>query len=215
LILGFLIIFSTTRPGLGVNRLVLAIVPIGLLIFLVCAIAIPLFKYHDRGVNRAIAQARAGDAEGAILELRRQIEDRGPSGARSNALGCLLVSSKRWDEANRMFDEAERLGMDRALVLSNRGMAFLEMGDPEAALPLFEEAVRGRPDQIAFRCNLCRALGALGRIDEARTQLTLAEDIRKRTLVLAGRRAMSETIQECRDRLATLKPTDLRALDEF
>jgi hypothetical protein len=221
LLLGILIIFSAKNGDALIERLGLVMVSMGVgLLFVVCAIVIPAFKYHDRGVNRAVLQANAGDVDGGILELRRQIEEKGPSAARSNALGCLFVTAKRWDEANRMFDEAEQLGMDRTLIQGNRGLVFLETGDPDSALPLLEEAARAGPrviHQMVIRCNLCRALAELGRVEEARTQLRLAEESRKRTLVLSAndRRVLSETIQKCRDQLAALKPTDLRAVDEF
>jgi hypothetical protein len=107
--------------------------------------------------------------------------------------------------------------MDRAFVDGNRGSALLERGDPAAALPALENAARSGSNEIGVRCALCRALGELGRIDEARIQLRLAEDCRKRTIFLTagGRREVSAMLHRCRDQLAELKPGDLKALDEL
>ena len=129
--------------------------------------------------------------------------------------GCLLVNAKRYDEANRRFDEAEQLGLDAALIRYNRGVVLLEQGDPAAATPLFESAARGlRRSRPGARFV---ALAELGRIEEARIQLRLAEDCRQTTLVLgaAARAATTDMIERCRNQLSALKPGDLRALDEL
>jgi predicted Zn-dependent protease len=218
MLVGFVISFFASNMDFGVPRLVLVLAPIGvLLLLIVCALAFALFRPDVSRVIRAIEQANAGDAEGAILELRRQVEANGYSALRANALASLLVVNKRSDEAIRMLDEAEKLGVDRATILSNRGFILLESGNPEAAVSLLEEAARVSPDQIEVLCNLCRALAEVGRIEEARTQLRLAEDGRKRTFILGaeGRRLTSETLQKCRDQLAALKPTAFRELDEL
>jgi tetratricopeptide (TPR) repeat protein len=174
-------------------------------------------RHYDAGVSRAAKQANAGDLDGAIAELRRQIESKGLSAARANALGCLLTLKEDWHEARRMFDEAESRGMSPALLRANRGVAAWRSGDPEAALPLLARAALDSPVDVNVRCHLCLILADLGRIDEARAQLQSIEELHKKqvTLPADARRSLEKQIEACRDRLAGKPKTDLAALDEL
>jgi tetratricopeptide (TPR) repeat protein len=189
----------------------------GAFVIFVGIIAVKLFRHYDRGVNRAFKQANAGDLEGAISELGRQIEDKGPSAARANALGCLMMQRKDWDEANRLFDEAEQLGTDRRLIQNNRAVVLLESGNPAAALPLFEQAALAQPNELIFQCNICRALAELGRFDEASGRLDRVEQLGRKTYFpnSSHRQLIDKIIQECRDRIAGETKADLTALDEL
>jgi tetratricopeptide (TPR) repeat protein len=183
-------------------------------------ILVMAFRYYDRGVNRAIDQANAGDLDGAIRELWRQIEEKGLSAARANGLGCLLINQKDWQGALKMLDEAERLGMSRTWVGANRGLALMKAGDAKAALPLLEEAVQGDPNGIVCRCNLCFVLAELGRSEEARVQLSRIEQMRKQqarmlAFTSAAMMQIDQTIEKCRERLAGEPKDDLAGLDEF
>jgi len=181
-------------------------------------IAVKLFRHYDRGVNRALERANALDLEGAVAELRAQVEAKGLSAARANALGLLLLKSEDWEGANQMFDEAERFGMDRAILRNNRGIALLDSSNFEAAFPLLEEVARANPNEIAYQCNLCLVLAELGRLEEAQKELSRIEDLRKNVIFLFGRRyrqAIDGAIQNCRDRLKGSPKADLAALDEL
>lgn len=191
--------------------------PPALVIAGVAVVAYRMLRHYEAGVSRAAKQANAGDLEGAIAELRRQIESKGLSAARANALGCLLTLKEEWNEARRMFDEAESRGMSPKLVRANRGVAVWKSGDPEAALPLLTEAALDNPWDLNRRCHLCRLLADLGRTDEARAQLQSIEDLHKkqRTVPAAARQSVEKHIQACRDSLAGKPKSDLAALDEL
>jgi tetratricopeptide (TPR) repeat protein len=174
-------------------------------------------RHYDSGVSRAAKQANAGDLDGAIAELRHQIETKGLSAARANGMGCLLSLKEDWHEARRMFDEAERRGMSPQLVRANRGVTLWKSGEPEAALPLLTEAALDNPWDINCRCHLCRLLADLGRIDEARAQLQSIDDLHKkqRTYPANARQDLEKHIQACRDRVGEKPKSDLAALDEL
>jgi tetratricopeptide (TPR) repeat protein len=178
-------------------------------------LAYRMFRHYDSGVSRAAKQANAGDLDGAIAELRRQIESKGLSAARANALGCLLTLKEDWHEARRMFDEAESRGMSPNLLRANRAVALWKSGNPEAALPLLAEAALNSPNDINVRCHLCLVLADLGRIDDSRAQLKSIEDLHKKqhTVPAAARQSLEKHIQTCRDRLAEKPQSDLTTLE--
>ncbi|MFI5456890.1 MAG: tetratricopeptide repeat protein [Isosphaerales bacterium] len=181
-------------------------------------IAVKLFRHYDRGVNRAYERANTGDVEGAVAELRAQVEAKGLSAARANALGCLLIKRKDWQGANDMFDEAERFGMDRTVVRNNQGKALMESANYDAAFPLLEEVARANPNELTYQCNLCLVLAELGRVEEAQKQLSRIEDFRKNLIFILGpryRQSIDGAIQDCRDRLNGMPKADLAALDEL
>jgi hypothetical protein len=175
------------------------------------------FRHYDSGLSRAAKHANAGDLDGAIAELRRQIETKGLSAARANGLGCLLTLKEDWNEARRMFDEAESRGMSPKLLRANRGVSLWKSGDPEAALPLLTEAAVDNPWDINLRCHICLILADLGRIDEAGAQLQSIEEFHKKqnTVPADARRSLEKHIQACRDRLAGKPKSDVAALDEL
>jgi tetratricopeptide (TPR) repeat protein len=191
--------------------------PPAILVAVAGVIGYRFLRHYDRGVSRAAKQANSGDLDGAIAELKRQIEAKGLSAARANAMGCLLTMKEDWHEARRMFEEAERLGMAPSLLRANRGVALWKSGDPEAALPLLVRAALDEPFGINIRCHLCQVLADLGRIEEARAQLQSIEDLHKKqhTVPADARRNLEKYIQACRDRLAAKSKRDLAGLDEL
>jgi len=208
------------QPRATANRTLLflaLLLPPALLVAAIGVIAFRTFRHYDSGVSRAAKQANAGDLDGAIAELRRQVESKGLSATRANAMGCLLTLKEEWHEARRMFDEAETRGMSPALLRANRGVALWKSGDPDAALPLLAKAALEEPMDINRRCHICLALADLGRIDEARAQLQSIEELHKKGITVPAdpRRSLEKHIQACRDRVAGKPKSDLAALDEL
>lgn len=82
----------------------------------------------------------------------------------------LLVLLRRDDEARAAAAAATHAGSDDPLVLDTIGCVQARLGDHGSAVDLFERAVAGRPDSVAFRFNLAASLGFFGRVAEAETQ---------------------------------------------
>lgn len=61
---------------------------------------------------------------------------------RVNTLGILLLDSKRWDEAAAQFRKAEELDAVKGVCRANLGLALLEAGKADDALPMLQEAGR-------------------------------------------------------------------------
>ena len=163
--------------------------------------AIQFFQAYDFGVRRANKRALAGDLDGAIDDLRKQIEDKGPTPIRLNALGVLLIQHECWAEAVATFRKTLELGELRGICLANLGLALLRDGGPEEALSVLEEALRTGPNVPVMRCvvslHTCLALAALGRWEEAQEQFRSAE-VSAEGLRKAQIAALSKTFEECR-----------------
>jgi tetratricopeptide (TPR) repeat protein len=222
---GELVLEEAARPHLGacavdlgvaVGCLVLYLLIYGLILVLNWTYHVT-FLFRQRELNRVFELADAGRLEAAIADLQGQIASKGLSGDRAHALALLMKQREDWGEAIRMFEEAERLGYDRAVAQYNRGLTLFESGHAEAALPLIQEAVRLYPNEIAIQSYRCRILAELDRVEEARALLDRIEHIREsiNPPSTRGWLLIDRTIQECRDRLAVKPKTDLTALDEF
>jgi tetratricopeptide (TPR) repeat protein len=191
------------RPGS------LSLVPVLLIgalpVIVISIIAFLTLRHYDRDVNRVARRANEGDLDGAIDELRRQIEVKGLSASKANLLGCLLVNRKDWNGARHMFDEAERLGMNADLLRANRAMASWKSGELEEALRLLTEGALVKPGDVTTRCNLCLLLAEMGRTDEARNQLERIEVLHKDTYFIpaTARQTVARLVQSCRERLAS------------
>jgi type VI protein secretion system component VasK len=85
-------------------------------IVILSRVAWKVLRNFDRGVRRAQKLAQEGDVDGAIADLREQIEEKGPTQNRVNTLGTFLLKRERWDEAALMFRKAEQIGK------ANRGV---------------------------------------------------------------------------------------------
>jgi tetratricopeptide (TPR) repeat protein len=168
------------------------------------AFAIQFFRLYDPAVRRANKRALAGDLEGAIADLREQIEAKGPTGARASALGLLLIQSERWAEAVPLFQKAEELGAVKGVCQANRGFALLKGGKPAEALPVLRQALDHGPHVPVMKClvclHTCLALAELGRWDEAREQLRVAEfavaEVNK-----SHAAALAREFEQCRQKL--------------
>ena len=142
--------------------------------------AIQFFRFFDPGVRRANKRALAGDLDGAIEDLREQIEDKGPTQVRANALGLLLMQCERWAEAAAVFRKAAEIGGTKGVCQANLGLALLKSGRPAEALPVLQEAFHIGPHVPVMTClvrlHTCLALAELGRWDEAHEQFRVAEE---------------------------------------
>jgi hypothetical protein len=179
--------------------------PVGVVVAgMLAMLALPLLRNFDPGVLRAEKRAREGDLDGAIADLREQIEEKGPKQHRVNALGILLMRRERWDEAASMFRKAEEIGEFKGVCRANLGLALLKGGRPAEALPVLEDAARIGPQVPAMTClvslHIALALAELNRWDEADEQFRRAEDA-ARALRKAQRAALKEELEQCRQKL--------------
>jgi tetratricopeptide (TPR) repeat protein len=175
----------------------------------ILTVAIQFFRYFDPGVRRANKRAQAGDLDGAIEDLREQMEDKGPTQVRANAMGLLLLQGERWAEAAALFRKAAELGRSKAVCQANLGLALLNGGKPEEALPVFQEALHSAPQVPVMNCavylHTCLALGELGRWDEAHDQFRLAEETAD-GLSKSHRAALAKVFEKCRLKLEQHPP---------
>jgi tetratricopeptide (TPR) repeat protein len=176
---------------------------VGLLVGLGLA-AFRLLRNFDPGVRRAEKRALAGDLDGAIEDLREQIEDKGPTQIRVNALGVLLMRRERWAEAAAMFRKAKEIGEFKGVCQANLGLALLRGGKPSEALPVLQEAAHIGPRAPTMTCLIglhsALALTELGRWEEAHEQFRVAEEAAG-GLREADRVALNKTFAECRQKL--------------
>jgi tetratricopeptide (TPR) repeat protein len=181
------------------------LVTAGLLVVgVVAALAWQLLREFDWGVRRAEKRAREGDLEGAIADLREQIEEKGPTQQRVNALGILLMRAERWDDASAIFRKAEEIGQLKGVCRANLGLALLKGGKPAEAVPVLQEAARLAPRAPAMTClvnlHMALALAELDRWDEARAHLRRAEDA-ARSLRKPQRAVIEEELVRGRQKL--------------
>ena len=168
------------------------------------AFAFQFFRLFDPGVRRANKRAEEGDLDGAIADLREQIDDKGPTQIRVNALGILLLRCERWAEAAALFRKAEEIGKLKGVCRANLGLALLKSGKPDVALPVLEEAARVGPQIPVMRCIIglhsALALVELSRWEEADEQFRVAEEV-ARGLRKAEHAALDKEFEKCRHRL--------------
>lgn len=105
-------------------------------------------------VRRGAVLARLGDAAASdrdlhdALRFARQAKDTYLEATALGNLGFIRMTSARYDEAISWFNQSRALlGRLRAKVataraLNNTGYCYTQLGQPENAVPLFEEAVR-------------------------------------------------------------------------
>lgn len=85
----------------------------------------------------------------------------------SHPVAVTVAKDARVDAARVALEAAIKLRPDDPLAHLHFGDLLLTTGDPAAAVPHYEIAVRGMPKAISPRLNLAVALGAIGRIREA------------------------------------------------
>ena len=137
--------------------------------------AFPFLRNFDRGVRCAEKRAQEGDLDGAIADLREQIEEKGQTQIRVNTLGIFLLRRERWDEAAAMFRKAEQIGkLNKGVCRANLGLALLKGGKPAEAIPVLQDAASMGPHALPLTCivnlHMSLALAELRRWDEAEEQ---------------------------------------------
>lgn len=92
-------------------------------------------------------------------------------------LARVHVRRKRLEEASRLYAVAHALRPQHIETLHEHGIVYEELGDDAAALRLFQQALRGRPDDGHLHFHIGNCLDRLGRREEAdaalRTSLRL------------------------------------------
>jgi tetratricopeptide (TPR) repeat protein len=161
---------------------------------------------------RAIKRAGEGDLDGAFREMIEGIETAGPTAVRLSTLAYLYDKKDAHEEALGALNEAAKLGKRLLpLIRLNQALALRELGRPEEALPLIEEARVKAKSLRTFKfigdghfiayCH-CLVMADLGRIDEA-SDLYRAALARPKVRFAspAIRESLDKLLQKCADRL--------------
>jgi protein O-mannosyl-transferase len=85
-------------------------------------------------------------------------------------LGLFYDEHGRGDDALRQYRRATEIEPNYAEAWNSLGVALADKKDFGQASPCFEFAVRARPDVAEYRYNFARALGILGKVEEAISQ---------------------------------------------
>jgi len=115
----------------------------------------------------AIAQAEAGDVEGAILALRQELATDAPDPTAWLALGSVLCGGGRWDEAVEALREAVEADEDVAVARVLLGRALEGAGRPDDAVFQLLRAGKLAPDDPAVLRELGGAFYRKGLYDKA------------------------------------------------
>ncbi len=112
------------------------------------------FQSHGR-------KSRIQVVEGMIID--------NPSVANLEELGELYWDEKQYAKAREMFDRAIATRSDSPQTFYRRGVCAIECGDPAAAVPDLEVALRADPRMDSYRAGmfLAQAYAAVGRADDA------------------------------------------------
>lgn len=140
----------------------------------------------------------AGDTDGAIALYEAMYAEDSSNMVVANNLASLLATYKTDPESlERAFTVARRLrGLDVPAFQDTYGWIVYRRGDLDEALLNLEPAAKGLPDDPLVQFHLGMVYADLGRVDDARAQLTRALD-------LAGDSPLSQ-FQVARDKLASL-----------
>jgi tetratricopeptide (TPR) repeat protein len=174
-------------------------------IVILSKVALQFLRNFDRGIQRAEKRAREGDLEGAIADVRNQIEEKGPTQNRVNTLGVFLLRRERWDEAAEMFRKAEEIGkFNKEIYRANLGLALMSGGKPAEAISVLQQAAsmgqQAPPLTCIINLHQSLALADLSRWDEAEERFRHAEDA-ARGLRNTQRALIAEQLEKCRQKL--------------
>jgi hypothetical protein len=117
-----------------------------------------------------IVAASAGQVTAGIEHIETAVA-LDPRGEYRAHLAKLFTLARRDGDAAAMLRAAEASLPTDALALDTMGCVYARLGDHEAALPHFDQAVRIAPDNTEFRYNRATTLNFLGRVDEAEAEL--------------------------------------------
>jgi tetratricopeptide (TPR) repeat protein len=165
------------------------------------------FRYsllYDFRLHHAVRRFNGGDIDGAINDVREQIEDKGPTLQRVEMLGLMMLRSQRPDEAADLFRKAEMLGGITWNSRLSLAQSLLDSGRLEEAIPLLLDAARAVPKNAKVSCpiylQVSQALASAGRWQEAREHYSRAV-VAATVLSNSDRTAMSESFELCRLKL--------------
>jgi len=133
---------------------------IGALVYIVVEVV------PDFGLIRGVFQSHGRKARIHVVEAT--IIDN-PSVANLEELGELYWDEKQYAKAREKFDRAITTRSDSPHSFYRRGFCALELGDPAAAVPDLEVAVRADPKLDSYRAGmfLAQAYAQVGRSDDA------------------------------------------------
>jgi hypothetical protein len=180
-------------------------------------VVIRWFRRRDELVV-AMKRADAGDAEGAIRDLRQAINTRGSSPDRSHALARLLMRKENWIDARKLLLEAEDLSSDRLRYRGDMAVILRNLGRPEDALALLEPVVNHKGARIEDLCTSCDLFMDLDQLEAARDRIVQAEAAFKKLATTSPYEARHRRpmIDVCRERLerklTSKKPLELDEL---
>ena len=117
--------------------------------------------------NLAVVSERLGDTRAAFALYQAAIRNDPEHAMSWNNLGSLLERSGRHRDAIACFNQARQLDPENAEAVYNLGSLLLSDGKALPALADFEDALRLRPSLLPAAVMRARALGQLGRTDEA------------------------------------------------
>jgi predicted TPR repeat methyltransferase len=156
-----------------------------------------------------------GDAKASETAYRKNIELAPDDPRPLVGLGRLMHFSNRNQEAEDALHRALELGDGGPEVCTLVGTVLLETGGLDAALELFEAAVRAEPDESRGHASVGLALHWLGRPDEAQQAYRRALNIDPRSAfalkhlgVLLQERDQLEAAAECFAKLLEANPND-------
>jgi len=124
-----------------------------------------------RAGEESFSAGRLGEASGAFSAALSRSPDHAASLV---GLARIAIALDRLDEAAALLDSAPEAVRDEPRLLFYRGVVAESKGDADAAVVLYGRAAGRDPGFVAARFHLGRALGALGRNDEAARELERA-----------------------------------------
>ena len=159
-----------------------------------------------------LALFMAGDAEGAARELTAACAAADAGFETHMRLGALEVTRENLPAAAEAFEAARLRNPNKAEIISNLGGVKFRLGEYQAAVELYDQALTLRPDLPQPREMRARALLTLDRADEMIEETEKALDSRpdmpERHLHLA-------TVQMQAERWAQAEATLTAAIDRF
>jgi len=162
--------------------------------------------------------AEAGDVDGAIHDLRREIITRGPAAGRSHALARLMMKKGNWIDARKLLLEAEDLSDGRLCCRGDMAVVLRNLGRTEDAIAYIEPLVNSPSAGIEDFCVSCHLLIDLDRLDAARDRIAKAEAMFEKLVSSSPSLARRQRplLDDCRDRLeARLAPKKIVGLEEL
>lgn len=135
-------------------------------------------KRQIRQLVDQAAHAYMAQNFGMCESLCKHIESLQPGHADvANMRGGMRIASGRPDEAYVFFRRAVQSAPQRADIRINLGFALLEIGQADAALLHYQQAIKLKPGEQQALLGACRALQALGRHAEAGAYLRRARQL--------------------------------------